>query len=242
MKMAKNALKHFWTRARGLCRRRREGAGDEGESPKARGDGDSFPWRLIPLACALASSVVVFATLMSCEHGAYIIPRFGTSSCASWSQTFDFLSTSAGVGFLVFLMTEVVTVILAQMWIDRQRDRAERRAEAAERQADAAERQTEVAERQADAAERRAEVAERQAEVAERQADAAERRAESAERMMEQMEQARREDAERAERREEAAERREEAAERRAEAAERRELRLIELIESLKNGKDNGAE
>ena len=234
MKMAKNALKRFWTRARGLGKRRRESAGDEGESPKARGDGDGFPWRLIPLACALAASVAVFATLMNCEHGAYAIPIFGTSSCASWSQTFGFLSTSAGVGFLVFLMTEVVTVILAQMWIDKQRDRAERRAEAAECQADAAERQTEVAERQADAAERRAE-------VAERQADAAERRAESAERMMEQMEQARREDAERAERREDAAERREEAADRRAEAAERRELRLIELIESLKNGKDNGS-
>ena len=225
MNRAKNALKRFWTRARGLGGRGRNGAGDEAESPKTRGGDDGFPWRLIPLACALAASVAVFATLMNCEHGAYAHPLFGTSSCASWSQTFGFLSTSAGVGFLVFLMVEVVTVILAQMWIDRHRDRAERRADAAERQADAAERQTEVAERQADAAERRAEVAERQADAAERQVEAAERRAEAAERMMEQMEQARREDAERAERREE--------------AAERRELRLIELIESLKNGKDN---
>ena len=193
MKMAKNALKRFWTRARGIVRRGR--GGDEVESPKSRGDGDGFPWRLIPLACALAASVVVFATLMNCEHGAYAIPIFGTSSCASWSQTFGFLSTSAGVGFLVFLTVEVVTVILAQMWIDKQRDRAERRAEAAER---------------------RAETAERRAEDFERMV-----------KLMEQMEQARREDAERAERR--------------AEAAERRELRLIELIESLKNGKDNGS-
>ena len=227
MNRAKNALKRFWTRACGLVRGER--GGDEGESPKARGDGagDGFPWRLIPLACALAASVVVFATLMNCEYGAYALPMFRSSSCASWLQTFGFLSTSAGVGFLVFLTVEVVTVILAQMWIDKQRDRAERRAEAAERQADAAE--------------RRADTAERQAEVAERQVEVAEHRADTAERMMEQMEQARREDAERAERREEAAERREEAADRRAEAAERREMRLIELIESLKNGKDNGS-
>ena len=189
MNRAKNALKRFWTRARGIAGR----GGDEDESPKTRGGDDGFPWRLIPLACALAASVVVFATLMNCEHGAYAHPLFRSSSCASWSQTFGFLSTSAGVGFLVFLMTEVVTVILAQMWIDKHRDRAERRAEAAERRA-----------------------------------ETAERRAEDFERMVKQMEQARREDAERAERREE--------------AAERRELRLIELIESLKNGKDNGSE
>ena len=81
MKRAKNALKRFWTRARGLAGRGR--GGDEGESPKARGDGDGFPWRLIPLACALASSVVVFAILTNCEYGAYVIPRFGPSSCAS---------------------------------------------------------------------------------------------------------------------------------------------------------------
>ena len=108
MKRAKNALKRFWTRARGLAGR----GGDEGESPKASGDGagDGFPWRLIPLARALAASVAVFATLMNCEHGAYVHPLFGTSSCASWSQTFGFLSTSAGVGFLVFLTVEAVTV------------------------------------------------------------------------------------------------------------------------------------
>ena len=225
MNRAKNALKRFWTRARGIAGRGR--GGDEGERTKSRGDGDGFPWRLIPLACALAASVVVFATLMNCEHGAYAHPLFRSSSCASWSQTFGFLSTSAGVGFLVFLTVEVVTVILAQMWRDRQRDRAERQAETAERRADAAEQQAKTAERRADAverqaetAERRADAAERQVEVAERQAEAAERRAENAERMMEQMEQARREDADR---------------------AERRELRLIDLIESLKNGKDNGS-
>ena len=73
-------------------------------------------------------------------------------------------------------------------------------------------------------------------------------------------EQARREDSERAERREDAAERRADlaeqarredseraarmldAVERRADAAERREQLLIELIASLKNGKDNGSE
>ena len=169
---------------------------------------------------ALAASVVVFASLTSCEHGAYSLPPFMPSWCAPWSQAFGFMSTSAGVGFLVFLMMEVITVILAQMWRDRQLDRAERREEAAERRADAAE-------RGADAAERKAEVAER--------------RAEATERMLELMEQSRREEAERAERREEAAARREEAIERREEAAAQREARLIELIESLKNGKDGGA-
>ena len=223
MKRAKNALNRFWTRARGIAGRGR--AGDEGESPKARGDGDGFPWRLIPLACALAASVAVFAILMNCEHGAYAHPLFGTSSCASWSQTFGFLSTSAGVGFLVFLTVEVVTVILAQMWRDRQRDRAERQAETAERRADAAEQQAKTAERQAETAERRADAVERQAETAERRADAAERQVEVAERQAE------------------AAERRAENAERMMEQMEqaRRELRLIELIESLKNGKDNGS-
>ena len=158
---------------------------------------------------ALAATAGVFAILMNCEYGAYVLPRLISARCDRWSEDFGFLSTSAGVGFLVFLTLEVVTVILAQMWIDRQREHAERRADVAERRAEMAE------------ITRMAEAAAHSAEVAMRMAEAAERRAEMAE-------QARREDAERAERQ--------------AEAAERRELRLIELIESLKNGKDNGSE
>ena len=212
MNRVKGALKRFWTRARGLAKRR----GGGGENPKSRGGGGVL-WRLIPLGGALAASVVVFASLTSCEHGAYSLPLFMPSWCAPWSQAFGFMSTSAGVGFVVFLMLEVITVILAQMWIDRQRDLAERRGEAAERRADIAELRADIAERGAEAAER------------------AERGAEVVERMLELMEQSRREEAERAARMEEAAARREEA-------AARREARLIELIESLKNGKDNGAE
>ena len=214
MNRVKGALKRFWTRARGLAKRR----GGGGEKPKARGGG--VLWRLIPLGGALVASAVVFASLTSCEHGAYSLSLFRPSWCAPWTQAFGFLSTSAGVGFVVFLMLEVITVILAQMWRDRQLDRAERREEAAERRADAAERGAEIAEL-------RAEIAERGADAAERRADAAERGAEATERMLELMEQSRRDEADRAERREE--------------AAAQREARLIELIESLKNGKDNGS-
>jgi len=211
MNRVKGALKRFWTRARGLAKRR----GGGGDRPKSRGGGGVL-WRLIPLGGALAASAVVFASLTSCEHGAYSLPLFRSSWCAPWSQAFGFMSTSAGVGFVVFLMLEVITVILAQMWRDRQLDRAERRGESAERRADIAELRADIAEREAEAAARE------------------ERRAEVVERMLELMEQSRRDEAERAERREEAAARREEA-------AAQREARLIELIESLKNGKDNGS-
>ena len=204
MKRVKDALRRFWTRARGLAKRER---GGDGREKRAKSPGNGVLPRLIPLAAALAGSAAVFAILTRCESGAYYFPPFGTMRCEPWSQSFGFLSTSAGVGFLIFLTMEVVTMIFAQMWKERQIDRAER-------QADAAERRAEAAERQADAAERRAELAEL----------------------------ARREDAERAERREEAAERRAEAAERREEVAERRELLLINLIESLKNGKDDVSE
>ena len=188
MNRVKDALSRFLTRARGLVKLRGDG-GEKRERPKARG-GDDAPWRLIPLTFALAASIAVFAILTRCEYGAYVvIPPFGASSCEQWSQTFGTLSTSAGVGFLVFLMVEVVTVILAQMWIDRQRDRAERELEAAERKAEAAE--------------RKAEIAELRAEIAERSLREEAERAERAERMLEMMDQARREDAERAERREE---------------------------------------
>ena len=190
MKRVKDALRRFWTRARGLAGR---GRGGDGREKREKASGNGVLPRLIPLAAALAGSGVVFAILTRCESGAYYFPPLGTMRCEPWSQSFGFLSTSAGVGFLIFLTMEVITMIFAQMWKERQIDRAERRAEAAERQAEAAERRAELAEL------------------------------------------ARREDAERAERREE-------AAERRAEAAERRELLLIELIESLKNGKDDVSE
>ena len=188
---SKDALKRFWTRARGIVKR----DGDDGGERLETSSGNAL-WRLIPLTCALAASIAVFAILTSCEYGAYVVlPLFGASSCEQWSQTFGSMSTSAGVGFVVFLITEVVTVILAQMWIDRQRDRAERRSEMAQ-----IARILEVSERRADAAERRADLAE----------------------------QARREDADRADRM--------------LDAAERREQLLLELIASLKNGKDNGSE
>ena len=185
MKRVKVALSRFWTRARGLVKLGRGGAGRE-EREKSPGNG-VLP-RLIPLAAALAAAAVVFAILTRCESGAHYFPPLGTMRCASWSESFGFLSTSAGVGFLIFLTMEVVTMIFAQMWKERQIDRAERREEMAE-----------IA---------------RMVEVTERMVNLAERRAEMAE-------QARREDAER---------------------AERREQLLIELIKSLKNGKDDVSE
>ena len=142
MNRVKGALKRFWTRARGFAKRR----GGGGEKPKARGGGGVL-WRLIPLGGALVASAFVFASLTSCEHGAYSLPLFMPSWCAPWSQAFGFMSTSAGVGFVVFLTLEVITVILAQMWRDRQLDRAERRADTAELRA-------EIIERGADASER----------------------------------------------------------------------------------------
>ena len=212
MKKVKDSLRQFWTRARGLVKRER---GEDGGEKKSQSPGDGALWRLVPLAAALAASAVVFALLTSCESGAYYFPPFGASMswCEPWSQSFGFLSTSAGVGFLIFLMMEVVTMILAQMWRDRQTDLAERRAEMAEiaRMVEATERMVEVTERRADAAERRAE----QAEQARRED------AERAERMVEMAEQARREDAER---------------------SERREQLLVELIKSLRNGKDDASE
>ena len=185
MNRVKDALRRFWTRARGLAGR---GRGGDGREKKEKSPGNGVLPRLIPLACALAASGVVFAILTRCESGAYYFPPFGTMRCTSWSQSFGFLSTSAGVGFLIFLTMEVATMIFAQMWKERQIDRAERREEMAE-----IARMVEVTERMVNLAERRAELAE----------------------------QARREDAER---------------------AERRELLLLELIKSLKNGKDDVSE
>ena len=230
MKRVKYALRRFWTRARGLIKR---GRGGDGGEEKSQSPGGGVLWRLIPLGAALAAAGVVFALLTSCESGAYYFPPFGASMswCEPWSQSFGFLSTSAGVGFLVFLMMEVVTMILAQMWRDRQTDRAERREEMAE-----------IA-RMVEATERMVEVTERRAEMAEQ---ARREDAERAARMVEIAEQARREDAERAERRANAAERRAELAERarreEAERAERRESLLVELISSLRNGKNDASE
>ena len=204
MKRVKDALRRFWTRARGLA-----GRGGDGREPREKSPGNGVLPRLIPLAAALAGSVAVFAILTRCESGAHYFPPFGTMRCEPWSQSFGFLSTSAGVGFLIFLTMEVATMIFAQMWKERQIDRAERREEMAE-----IARMVEVTERMMEVTERRADATERMVEVNERRADAAERRAEMAE-------QARREDAER---------------------AERRELLLLDLIKSLKNGKDDVSE
>ena len=236
MKRVKDALSRFWTRARGLA-----GRGGDGREPREKSPGNGVLPRLIPLAAALAGSAAVFAILTRCESGAYYFPPFGTMRCEPWSQSFGFLSTSAGVGFLIFLTMEVVTMIFAQMWKERQIDRAERREEMAEiaRMVEVTARMMEVTERMMEVTERRADATERMVEVTERRADAAERRAELAE-------QVRREDAERAERMADAAERRAEISEQArredAERAERRELLLIELIKSLKNGKDDVSE
>ena len=242
MKRVKDALRRFWTRARGLARR---GRGGDGREKREKSPGNGVIPRLIPLGAALAASGVVFAILTRCESGAYYFPPLGTMRCEPWSQSFGFLSTSAGVGFLIFLTMEVITMIFAQMWKERQIDRAERREEMAEiaRMVEVTERMMEVTERRAEMAEQArredAERAARMVEVTERMADAAERRAEISE-------QARREDAERAERMTDAAERRAEISEQArredAERAARRELLLIELIKSLKNGKDDVSE
>lgn len=142
--------------------------------------------RLVSGFGAVAVSVSVAAILLDCRFERYSLVWFNPARCATVVEVAESVSASAGVGFLAFLVLEGFSMILASMWLERERKAAEQR-------------QREEAER----AERIMEAAERRAEAAERTAEAAERRAESAELQ-------RREEAERAERRAEAAERREE--------------------------------
>ena len=146
--------------------------------------------RLVSGFGAVAVSVSVAAILLDCRFERYSIIGFNPARCATVVEIAESVSASAGVGFLAFLVLEGFSMILASMWLERERKAAEqRRREEAER-----------AERMVEAAERRAEAAERMAESAERQrreeSERAERRAEAAETQ-------RREESERAERREE---------------------------------------
>ena len=132
---------------------------------------------------AAVVTIAVAAILLDCEFERVIIVGFNPAWCSPTVRIAAAVSVSAGVGFLAFLILEGSGMILASMWLEKERKAAE-------------ERRREEAERN----ERRIAAAERMAEAAERRADAAERlRREEAERA----ERLRREEAERAERREE---------------------------------------
>ena len=135
--------------------------------------------RLVSGFGAVAVSVSVAAILLDCRFERYSIIGFNPAWCTPIVEIAESVSVSAGVGFLAFLVLEGFSMIIASMWLERERKAAEqRRREEAER----AERMVEAAERRAEAAERMAESAERQrreeAERAERRAEAAERREE----------------------------------------------------------------
>ena len=157
--------------------------------------------RLVSGGGAVAVSLSVAAVLLDCGSERYRFVWFNPAWCQTTVQIVEDVSVSAGVGFLAFLILEGIGMIIASMWLERERKEAEQRrreeAERAERQRrEDAERAEQRRREEAERAERRMEAAERRAEAAERMAEAAERRAEVAERQ-------RREDAERAERREE---------------------------------------
>ena len=192
MKKIKGALRRLRTKARGLISR----GGDGGSALPKDGGGDTdgndnVLWQLASFATAITASAAVSAGLTLCELGAiYDMTPFGPS-CARGSQIAGNVSVGAGVGFVVFLFMEVIGMVFAQLYRDRQRR------ESAELRAEVAELKVEVSEQR-----RRAEVSElsRRAEAAELKAEAAEqaRRAEAAELKAEASEQARRAEAERA--------------------------------------------
>ena len=142
--------------------------------------------RLVSGGGAVVVSLSVAAVLLDCGSERYRFVWFNPAWCPTTVQIVEDVSVSAGVGFLAFLILEGIGMIIASMWLERERKEAEQRrreeAERAERRMEAAERRAEAAERMAEAAERRAEVAERQrredAERAERMAERAERREE----------------------------------------------------------------
>ena len=165
--------------------------------------------RLVSGFGAVVVSVSVAAILLDCGFERYRLIGFNPAWCPTTAEIVEAVSESAGVGFLAFLVLEGIGMIIASMWLEKERKAAEQlRREEAERAEQLRREEAERAERRMDAAERRAEAAERMAEVAERRAEAAERL-----------------------RREEAA-----SAERRAEAAERREERLLALLERRNGG------
>ena len=192
MKKIRGALRRLRAKTRGLIRR----GGDGGGAPPKDGGGDTggndnVLWQLASFATAITASAAVSAGLTLCELGAiYDMTPFGPS-CARGSQIAANVSVGAGVGFVVFLFMEVIGMVFAQLYRDRQRR------ESAELRAEVAELKVEVSEQR-----RRAEVSElsRRAEAAELKAEAAEqvRRAEAAELKAEAAEQARRAEAERA--------------------------------------------
>ena len=191
MKKIRGALRRLRTKTRGFISIGGDGGG---APPKGGGDADGSDgvlWQLASFATAITASAAVFAGLTLCETGAISdMTPFGPS-CARGSQIAANVSVGAGVGFVVFLFREVIGMVFAQLYRDRQRR------ESAELRAEVAELKLEVSEQT-----RRAEVSElsRRAEAAEFKAEAAEqaRRAEAAELKSEAAEQARRAEAERA--------------------------------------------
>ena len=185
MKKIRGALRRLRTKARGIISR----GGDGGGAPPKDGGGDTDEnggvlWQLASFSTAITASVAVSAGLTLCETGAiYDMTPFGPS-CARGSQIAGNVSVGAGVGFVVFLFMEVIGMVFAQLYRDRQRR------ESAELRAEVAELKLEVSEQT-----RRAEVSELS-----RRLDASElsRRAEAAELKAEAAEQARRAEAERA--------------------------------------------
>ena len=189
MKKIRGALRRLRAKARGLISR----GGDGGGAPPKDGGGDTdgndnVLWQLASFSTAITVSVSVSAGLTLCELGAiYDMTPFGPS-CARGSQIAGNVSVGAGVGFVVFLFMEVIGMVFAQLYRDRQRrESAELRAEITELtlKVESAERRAEVSElsRRLDASElsRRAEAAELKAEAAELKAESAEqaRRAEA---------------------------------------------------------------
>ena len=144
--------------------------------------------RLVSGFGAVVVSVSVAAILLDCGFERYRLIGFNPAWCPTTAEIVKAVSESAGVGFLAFLVLEGIGMIIASMWLEKERKAAEQqRREEAERAERQRREEAERAERRMDAAERRAEAAERMAEVAERMAEAAERRAEAAERREERL-------------------------------------------------------
>ena len=168
MKKIKRAFKRLRAKTRGLIRR----GADGDDTPLKDGGGgrdghDGVLWQLASFAAATTAAAAVSAGLTLCDLGAISsLTPFGPS-CARGSQIAGDMSVGAGVGFVVFLFMEVIGMVFAQIYRDRQRrEIAELRVEVSEQK-----RRAEVAELKAEVAEqsRRAEVAElsRRIEVAE---------------------------------------------------------------------------
>ena len=184
MKKIKRAFKRLRAKTRGIISRGGDGGGAPPKDGGGRDGHDGVLWQLASFVAATTAAAAVSAGLTLCDFGAiHNLTPFGPS-CARGSQISGNMSVGAGVGFVVFLFMEVIGMVFAQIYRDRQRR------EAAELRVEVAELKVEVSEQK-----RRAEVAELKAEVAEQS-----RRAEVAElsRRIEVAEQSRRAEAERA--------------------------------------------